>query len=677
MRPKYIWIILTVLTLSTISWQDDQQWNFDDQLAAFFKDQVVEIENENNLTNWDNEKQFKMFQDQARNQLWSMLGMNPRPFKSDLNARITGSVEHEYFVVEKIVFQSSPGLYVTGNLYRPKKITEKLPAILYVCGHATVEKDGYNYGAKAHYQHHPAWYARHGYVCLIIDTVQLGEIEGIHHGTFRYGRWWWLSVGYTPAGIEAWNGIRAIDYLVSRPEVDSERIGMTGRSGGGATTWWVGALDERVKVVAPVSGITDLHNHVIDGCVEGHCDCMYFVNTYRWDFPKLGALIAPRPLLIANADRDGIFPLDGVYRTYEAINQVYEKLAVPDFLALNIVGGGHNDIQEVRIHPFRWFNHFLKGTDSLIDIPAIKYMSPEDLRVLDKIPADQLNKWIDESFVAESEPLDLRLENISYSQAKHQWMEQLDSLVFRGWPSGSHQPEIILHEEMKSDEIALQLYKLSSEPHIDLPILVLTYKGADVEQGVIQVMDDSVWQRLSPILGSLFNDHALWSKTDEPRGISLFREELKKKGRIIYLPIRGAGIASYAGDESKQTHIKRRYYLIGQTLESMQTYDILQGTRAVKSLYPEITSIETTGNMAIMTIYAALYNPGYHLTLRNPGSSHRNGPYYLNILKYLDVPAAILMASQSNDIYLETYDETAFRELIRYATYREGFKLHF
>ena len=84
-------------------------------------------------------------------------------------------------------YQSMPGLYVTANLYRPAKSEGRLPAILYVCGHANVVKDGVSLGNKTGYQHHGEWFARHGYVCLIIDTVQLGEIRGEHHGTYSKG----------------------------------------------------------------------------------------------------------------------------------------------------------------------------------------------------------------------------------------------------------------------------------------------------------------------------------------------------------------------------------------------------------------------------------------------------------------------------------------------------------
>ncbi len=271
---------------------------------------------------------WKAKRGEYRRQLLEMLGLDPLPEKTDLKPVITGKLDHDDFVVEKLHFQSRPGLYVTGNLYLPKKIDKPLPTILYVCGHSVVKVDGVAMGAKAGYQHHGAWYARNGYACLTIDTLQLGEIEGIHHGTHRYGMWWWLNRGYTPAGVEAWNCVRALDYLETRPEIDKTRFGVTGRSGGGAYSWWIAAIDDRIKAAVPTAGITDLQNHVVDGTVEGHCDCMFMVNTYRWDYPQVAALIAPRPLLISNTDTDRIFPLDGVVRTSHASPLLKSKLNV-------------------------------------------------------------------------------------------------------------------------------------------------------------------------------------------------------------------------------------------------------------------------------------------------------------------------------------------------------------
>ena len=260
-----------------------------------------------------------------------------------------------------LYFQSRPHLYVTGNLYLPKKRNGRAPAILYVCGHSASRKNGISYGNKTNYQHHGAWFAQNGYVCLVIDTLQMGEIEGIHHGTYRENMWWWNARGYTPAGVETWNSIRAIDYLVSRPEVDPDRIGMTGRSGGGAYSWYAAALDDRIKAAVPVAGITNLHNHVVDGCVEGHCDCMYMMNTYRWDYPQLAALLAPRPLLISNTDRDKLFPFDGVVDIYQKVRRLYELDGKGDDIALQMAGGPHEDLQVLQLYALQWFNQYLKG----------------------------------------------------------------------------------------------------------------------------------------------------------------------------------------------------------------------------------------------------------------------------------------------------------------------------
>ena len=129
-------------------------------------------------------------------QLREMLGLDPLPDRTPLQVKITGTVQHNEFEVRKLHYQSSPGLR-TGNLYVPKKLTAPAPAILF-CGHGRVQIDGVNYGNKTHYQHHGVCSARNGYVCLTIDTIQLGELEGIHHGTYRHRMWWWNSRGYTP-----------------------------------------------------------------------------------------------------------------------------------------------------------------------------------------------------------------------------------------------------------------------------------------------------------------------------------------------------------------------------------------------------------------------------------------------------------------------------------------------
>ncbi len=246
------------------------------------------------------------------------------------------------------------------------------------------------------------WYAQHGFVCLVIDTVELGELHGEHHGTYDHGRYWWWARGYTPAGVEAWAGIRGLDYLETRPEVDKTRFGVTGRSGGGAHSWWIAALDERIACAAPTAGITTLHNHVVDGCVAGHCDCMFMNNTYRWDYDKVAALVAPRPLCILNTDKDGIFPLGGVVNIYNSTRRIYKLLGAEKNIGIQIAEGPHQDSQPLNTGEFHWMTRFLQHADpmSTLDAPAVHSIPMEKLpHVFTDLPKDERNTKIDETFV--------------------------------------------------------------------------------------------------------------------------------------------------------------------------------------------------------------------------------------------------------------------------------------
>jgi len=118
-----------------------------------------------------------------------------------------------------------------------------------------------------------------------------------------------MSRGYTPAGVEAWNSIRALDYLSTRPEVDPTKFGMTGRSGGGAYTWWTAALDERVACAVPWRASPTCRTTSADGTIEGHCDCMFRTNTIAGILRSRGTGRAATAADL-HSDKDTIFPLD-------------------------------------------------------------------------------------------------------------------------------------------------------------------------------------------------------------------------------------------------------------------------------------------------------------------------------------------------------------------------------
>lgn len=604
-----------------------------------------------------------------RRQLLEMLGLDPLPERTELRAEVTAKTEHEDFVVERLHFQSRPGLYVTANLYLPRDMSEPVPVVLYVCGHGASKKDGVSFGNKVSYQHHGAWFARHKMACLTLDTLQMGEIESIHHGTYRYGMWWWLNRGYTPAGVEAWNCVRALDYLETRSEIDAQRMGVTGRSGGGAYSWWIAAIDERIQAAVPVAGITDLQNHVVDGCVEGHCDCMFMLNTYRWDYPLVAALVAPRPLLISNSDRDSIFPLDGVVRTHAKTRRIYELYGAGDKLGLQITAGPHKDTQELQVAAFRWLNHHLRGDDSLIERAAVKFFEPEDLKVFATLPEDEINTQIHETFVPAATEPPVPADAQQWSAMRDQWQRALLDKAFNGWPAQLAPPDGERAFSAEREGVLLEAYDFNSQDAIRLRLYVARSPGRDKPQRVVlSVLDDPAWLEMLAAYGAVFAGE-LGDERLPPADRAAFdraAQQLAEGCVLAYVAPRGVGPTAWNQSEKKQTQIRRRFYLLGQTLEGMQVWDVRRAAETLMNLdgVPwQAAPLELSGRrqMAGVALYAALFKLGVtKLELHELPASHRDGPYLLNVSRYLDLPQAVAMAAEHMQVVLASADSADF-----------------
>jgi dienelactone hydrolase len=591
-----------------------------------------------------------------------MLGLSPLPEKADLHAQVTGTAEKDGVVVERLHFQSLPGLYVTGNLYRPAHVAERLPAVLYVCGHGRVVQNGVSYGNKVHYQHHGGWLARNGYVCLTIDTLQLGEIEGEHHGTYRLDKWWWINRGYTPAGVEAWNCVRALDYLASRPEVDANRLGVTGRSGGGAYSWWIGAIDDRVKVAVPVAGITDLRNHVVDGCVEGHCDCMYLVNTYRWDYPQVAALMVPRPLLISNTDRDSIFPVDGVYRTYRQVRRIYELYDAGDNVALHVTAGPHKDTQELRVHAFRWLNHYLRDDDSLVRSQAEPLFELDQLKVLDRIPENQRNTRIDQEFVPLAEPPQEVADQQQWQALRSQWHDQLRWKVFGGWPEFSEPLDVQQEGVASQGELEFATYIFTSQNPYRLPLYVVRSTQGEPSRIVVRILGEDDWPRFA----STYRWALPGAELLDASGATAAGDFTPERDEIrIYVAPRGVGTTAWTEEPRQRIHIARRFYLLGQTLDAMRIWDVrraVQSVGEIAHLPPRPVWLSGQGVNAALALYAALFEWNVDgVELVELPVTHRNGPYLLNVRRFVDMPQVVAMAASRIPVVITTGDKNAWQ----------------
>jgi dienelactone hydrolase len=557
----------------------------DRQIADWFKSETERL---SSLTQSAPKPVAESDQQEMRLQLAQMLGLWPEPERTPLHATVTGTVDHPDFTVEKLHFQSRPGLFCTANVYVPRKKSGPVPAILYLCGHGRVAIDGVSYGNKTYYQHHGAWFARNGYVCLVLDSVQLGEIEGLHHGTHHLGMWWWNSRGYTPAGAEAWNCIRAIDYLQSREDVDAERIGVTGRSGGGAYSWWTAALDRRVKVACPVAGITDLQNHVIDGCVEGHCDCMFMANSFCWDYWQVASLVAPRPLLICNTDKDYIFPLDGVVRIHEQVRSVYSAHKADDRLGLVVTEGGHADTQEIQVPVMRWFNRWLKNDTSPVANLAEKLFTPQQLKVFQQLPSEEWTSRCHERYLPEP-ILDAGASSATVQQQLSKW-------TFAAWPKArplgeSTLPRLLGEQDLTELGLKVSVLDFDAGSNLRLRYYRIKPTKSPIQSVKIELLDTSDWigrfSKLGEVVTNVLQDEvqiinakARAIPLDRSEAIAELRRmssELNEQGcELVLFAPRGIGSTTNSGDEAYQTHLRRRYNLLGSTQASWQVWDTLQ-----------------------------------------------------------------------------------------------------
>ena len=534
------------------------------------------------------------------------------------------------YVVDMVHYQSRPRLYVTGNLYRPKSVKpgERLPAVFYVCGHSYQGRPG----NKTAYQSHGIWFAKHGYVCLVVDSLQLGEIAAIHHGTYREGRWWWHSRGYTPAGVECWNGIRGIDYLISRADVDPQRIAVTGISGGGAATFWIAAADERVKVAVPVSGMADMHSYVTDRVINGHCDCMTFYNTFQWPWTRIAALIAPRPLLFANSDQDVIFPMDANDRVINRLKRVYSLYGASDLVGAAVSMGGHAYRKDLRQAAYRFINMHLKDdprivTDSEADLVAVqgeekRYpIEPAKLRVFPKdsdLPKDELNTTIDQYFVPMAQVLPPR--QGEFDAWRTRLRDELLRVTFCGLPARVPLAKLV-------DQVQAGGARLESEPGIEVGIeCVAAMKSAKEIKRVLLVVRNP---------------------ESKPPAAEWLRS-VQETGDEVYLCApRGVDRTRWTR-KNPPNYVERSHVLLGRTVDAGRVWDVAAVARYLYGKHGCKTPVYVLGEgpAGVLAAYAALWEPEIAGAILNkPPLSHMeaDAPALLNVLRVCDIPEVLGM----------------------------------
>jgi len=549
----------------------------------------------------------------------------PRP---PLNVKITGAIRKPGYRIEKLYYESLPGLYVPANLYIPDDVQQPAPAVLYVCGHSRTQ--------KVSYQPHPRKFAQLGFVCLIIETIQWGEVFGDHWGCHARGWFHWYSRGYNPGGVELWNAMRGLDLLCKRPEVDPGKLGVTGISGGGTQSWYIAAADPRVKAVAPVCGTSTVDSHIHQRTIDGHCDCMMPINTYRHDFHDIGALIAPRPLLIASADRDGLNSIEAVRDVYTRVKGIYKLYGQPDNILLVETPGGHSYHERSRTRIFSFFLKHLMNKDMPpdevgdIDASESAMLSADELTVyVDGPPADDRTTTIQESFVNTASPPAL-----SSSQQLEAHRERvlrfLQEKTFGAFPEDPV-PLDIRWEFRSQDGAAHGRDTFSFVSETDYRLKIDVRWRQSVEMG-------------SPMM------LVLRSPNENRWASEGFISGLDPKWNIAYFETRGIGETGWP--EDLQWHVRRAAAWTGRTVASMRVYDVLRCLEALRRLEAAGSKgrigIAARGEMCALALYAALLDGDVTVVLLKDPPATQNAPSspdgrgeaieMLNCLRITDVP---------------------------------------
>lgn len=276
-------------------------------------------------------------------------GLYPWPEKTPLNVRREKVADCEGYTVEKIMYESKPGFWSTGNLYLPRPLEGKAPAILYCMGH--FEPQRLTREERSDVPQQMANFARMGFVVLVLDMIGKVDSQQISH-TYGGGELeLWQSNGM---GVQLWNNIRALDVLSDMEEVNAERIGMNGCSGGATQTLLTSLVDERVKAAAPVN--------MISLEMQGGCQCENAPGLRRHsENCEMCCMLAPRPLFIAGSTGDWSRNQETI--EYPTLLEAYRHYGAEDKLEHYYQVAGHQYNEKTRHHVYNFFARTLMGKD--------------------------------------------------------------------------------------------------------------------------------------------------------------------------------------------------------------------------------------------------------------------------------------------------------------------------
>lgn len=415
-----------------------------------------------------------------RKQFLATLGELPE--RTPLNARTVGTIERADYRIEKVIFQSQPGFFVTANLYVPKRGTPPYPAVLYPLGH---ERGGKSY---------PIWQqmlgslASKGFVALTWDPVGQGERVQLFDPAFGERRLSGSTMEHTIVGAQCllagdnlarytiWDGMRALDYLVSRPEVDPKRIACSGNSGGGTHTAYLSALDDRIQVAAPSCYLTSWRKLLVTIGPQDAEQCLPPWLDYQLDHPDFVLAFAPKPYLILSAIRD-FFSITGARETFQEARKIYRTLGAGDKIHMVDADDGHGYSKPRRLAAYKWFSRWLKGAEDDSPEPEIEIATREELNCT---PTGQVVTSLGGETV-----YTMNRRRAQRAIASRPAFSLANVRRAIGWEEAAGEPAAWPYGSIDRDGYRIEKWVILSEPELPIPALLYLPAGGGKKPAVI------------------------------------------------------------------------------------------------------------------------------------------------------------------------------------------------
>ncbi len=543
-------------------------------------------------------EQIAEYQKRLRSKFLEAIGEFPQ--RTPLKPRITGVVQRKGYKVEKVIFESQPKHYVSAVLFLPDSAKHKppYPGVLVPCGHSRNGK------AYESYQTMGALLALNGMTALVFDPIDQGErsqmpselpeLQGTRaHTMLGVGS---VLLGRNTARFEIWDGMRGIDYLQSRPEVDPTRIGCTGNSGGGTQTSYLMSLDDRIIAAAPSCYITSFERLLSTIGPQDAEQNIYGQLAFGMDHADYLMMRAPTPIIICAATKD-FFDITGTWDSFRYAKRLYSRMGFAERISLLENDAPHNYNQIQRQSVARWMSRWLLKKDEPITESAIELLSEEEIKCT---PEGQVMAL---KGARSTYDLNRDYEKKLAKQRKKLWkttsrIEILNRVrELAGIRKLTELPKLRVESVGIEDRSDYKIEKLIVKPEegIYLPALMFMPRQM-LSVGVVLYIHEN--------------------GKDKEAGPGGAIEKLVKSGRLVLaVDLRGTGETQQTGQkrlgEATGFNWKNLYtaYLLGRSYVGMRAEDIMVCARYLKQQQDGPVDLVAVGHVSVPALHAAALEP--------------------------------------------------------------------